>query len=590
MDLTKDLLSLSEYWLANPNIWFNCTPEEDQYITKRFGHLLFLQPDLLLSLDQPFSCILLYDQISRHVKRTSIISPEQERMFSNIAIRLTETLLPEFDSMEPVKKVFTLMPFRHSGQLDRLEFCLAKIKSEKEEHPLYLRFLRATILGMSKIKSKNLRPIDLEPIELTTYGTLITSIPNCLFSGKDLRSEKLFSVMKSMAKEFPKTIVLSLSGGVDSMVCSYLLADLLPDGSTLKTVTINYNNRPEAKEEAYFVNCWVRYLGTIYPNISFESYIREINELQRDRSHHRDLYESVTREIRFDAYRTIAGSSRDTAYRTIAGSGRDTTTHEESTSSVPVILGHNLDDCLENIINNIKKGRSLGNLRGMSPIMVVDGVTLVRPLLDISKSEIIDFANRYRIPHLPNSTPTWSERGQIRDRLLPFISSFDPAIIPGLLQLANTYQDVYSIYSDSMNSFISENSSLDFVITKESQKTFLFWKEVFTRLAASGRMKEFPSNKSILSLCSRLQNCHYGEIRLTKNLGIHYLSSDGKECLTFENPKIIHAHQAVQTHHAIEPHSWLPEIFLVCLVGFCMMLNILVCLLNSQKNNPHLRM
>jgi len=50
------------------------------------------------------------------------------------------------------------------------------------------------------------------------------------------------------------------------------------------------------------------------------------------------------------------------------------------------------------------------------------------------------------LPYLYDSTPDWSERGKKRDILFPFLDNFDPRITYGMSSLADTFQEMYSIY------------------------------------------------------------------------------------------------------------------------------------------------
>ena len=68
-----------------------------------------------------------------------------------------------------------------------------------------------------------------------------------------------------------------------------------------------------------YVALFCKYLGVPF-------YVRTIDEIQRTQDHYRDFYESITKKIRFDSYKFLGN---------------------------PVILGHNWNDCVENIITNI---------------------------------------------------------------------------------------------------------------------------------------------------------------------------------------------------------------------------------------------
>ena len=55
----------------------------------------------------------------------------------------------------------------------------------------------------------------------------------------------------------------------------------------------------------------------------------------------------------------------------------------------------------------------------MEILKEIDGLKMWRPLLCIEKKHIIDYANINKIPYLYDSTPEWSVRGKIRDKIRP---------------------------------------------------------------------------------------------------------------------------------------------------------------------------
>jgi tRNA(Ile)-lysidine synthase TilS/MesJ len=124
----------------------------------------------------------------------------------------------------------------------------------------------------------------------------------------------------------------------------------------------------------------------------------------------RTLYESYTRNVRYASYKTIGGT---------------------------VVLGHNKDDCIENILQNIGAQHKYDNLRGMNVLSEQDGIVFFRPLLDIPKDDIVEYAKRHNIPFLPNSTPAHFQRGKIRNSVVPCLDAWNDLFIPGMFQ-ANT--------------------------------------------------------------------------------------------------------------------------------------------------------
>ena len=86
-------------------------------------------------------------------------------------------------------------------------------------------------------------------------------------------------------------------------------------------------------------------------------------------------------------------------------------------------------------------------------------VNIFRPMLDVYKKDIYSFAQNYNIPYVYDSTPSWSERGQKRDKLIPFLNKFDERILPGLINLSEYLISTNKVYRSSINNLITFNSS-----------------------------------------------------------------------------------------------------------------------------------
>jgi tRNA(Ile)-lysidine synthetase-like protein len=195
------------------------------------------------------------------------------------------------------------------------------------------------------------------------------------------------------------TIIVSLSGGGDSMVALYLCKYIKDTYNPRKikniiAIHINYNNREHSGDELDFVNYYCNKLGV-------KLYFRTIKEISRNNCLHnglRDLYEDITKNIRYDMYRLNIKNDSDRTY---------------------ILLGHNKDDCFENVITNISNKSNYNNLCGMEVLKEIEGMSFWRPLLNIEKRHILDCANINKIPYLYDSTPAWSVRGKIRDTVRP---------------------------------------------------------------------------------------------------------------------------------------------------------------------------
>jgi tRNA(Ile)-lysidine synthase len=92
-----------------------------------------------------------------------------------------------------------------------------------------------------------------------------------------------------------------------------------------------------------------------------------------------------------------------------------------------LFLAHHADDQLETCLFNFLRGTGVAGLAGMrrTSTRIIDGchMKLIRPLLDVSRLEILQFANEQKIPFREdgsNKDTRWT-RNRIRHELLPFL-------------------------------------------------------------------------------------------------------------------------------------------------------------------------
>lgn len=230
--------------------------------------------------------------------------------------------------------------------------------------------------------------------------------------------EKITSAVNQFGKRntYDKLCV-SLSGGVDSMVLITALSKYRDETRGYKTVKqfeltavhINYNNRETCDEEVRFVQMYCELINV--PLV-----VRHITEMTRARDDTRQEYETFTKNIRFEEYEK---------------------------QGCPILLGHNYEDTIENILANISSKKKYENLKGMMPVSIQKNVIVMRPLLSVSKNDIYEYAEECGIPHLPDSTPEWSRRGKLRDHVIPTLQLYEPQLLRGLVALSEYVADAH---------------------------------------------------------------------------------------------------------------------------------------------------
>jgi tRNA(Ile)-lysidine synthase len=106
-----------------------------------------------------------------------------------------------------------------------------------------------------------------------------------------------------------------------------------------------------------------------------------------------------------------------------------------------VALGHNLDDQAETVLMRIIRGTGLYGLSAISPKRKIGAITLIRPLLGVTRREILAYLRKKRLSFRTDPTNLGDEylRNKLRNSLLPLLEiKYNPKIKKSLAALAQT--------------------------------------------------------------------------------------------------------------------------------------------------------
>ena len=105
----------------------------------------------------------------------------------------------------------------------------------------------------------------------------------------------------------------------------------------------------------------------------------------------------------------------------------------------PVLAtAHHADDQAETVLMRLMHGTGPGGLAGIAEHRVEEGLELIRPLLRISKAEILQYCERNGVPYATDSSNlnTRYFRNAVRLEVLPFLERYSPAVRSSLARLA----------------------------------------------------------------------------------------------------------------------------------------------------------
>lgn len=206
-----------------------------------------------------------------------------------------------------------------------------------------------------------------------------------------------------------QNICVGLSGGVDSVVLLYLLKQLNPE-INLTAIHINHGISPNADEWALFCQRFCSYLNV-------PLHIEKIN-LNRSGG------ESLENLARIARYNILL----------------------QSTAEV-VALAHHQNDQVETILSQLLRGSDLHNIAAMEKTSQKQDKILWRPLLDISRAQIEEYAALLKLKYITDESnfDTTFLRNFVRHDVLPLLTEWDNNIISKLLNFNGQLQRTLAI-------------------------------------------------------------------------------------------------------------------------------------------------
>ena len=219
-------------------------------------------------------------------------------------------------------------------------------------------------------------------------------------------------VFKSLEQVLPiiePPIVVGISGGVDSMV---LLHAMQEKGFAPIAAHFNHKLRDESDQESELIRTYC--LDTSLP---FRSASGDVRQFAGEGSY---SIEEAARILRYQFLFEVAVTE-------MAGA---------------VAVAHHADDQVETILMNLLRGAGAKGLSGMQVVSIPNAwhetIPLVRPLLDVSKQELIDYQLEHNLPvieDLSNQEEIYF-RNKIRHTLVPQLEKLTPGFHQRLLQKA----------------------------------------------------------------------------------------------------------------------------------------------------------
>ncbi|MBK5203414.1 MAG: tRNA lysidine(34) synthetase TilS [Prolixibacteraceae bacterium] len=216
---------------------------------------------------------------------------------------------------------------------------------------------------------------------------------------------------------FPEDkIILTVSGGVDSMVMLYLFQKM---EYTFVVAHCNFHLRGEESDgDEKFVReyCDKNNLKVFVKHFDTRGYASE-NGIS---------IEMAARNLRYDWFSQLL---KELSFTWIA-------------------TAHHQDDLLETMLINLSRGTGI---RGLTGIAVKSG-NIVRPMLFVNRHQILQFSERENIPFRNDSSndDIYFQRNRIRHIILPAFDKLNPLFRKNALRTAGILDDTETIFKQKI--------------------------------------------------------------------------------------------------------------------------------------------
>ncbi len=264
------------------------------------------------------------------------------------------------------------------------------------------------------------------------------------------------------------TIVVGVSGGPDSLCLLHALKALAPEYDLqLHVAHLNHQLRGgAAKADADFVRDVAQQW-----NLPHTIEARDVKTFARER---KLSIEEAARQMRYAFLIGVANAN----------------------DSVTIAVAHNADDQAESVLMHFLRGSGLSGLRGMLPKMrisefrirnddsafrrppsALNGLHLVRPLLEITRADIDDYCTQYHLEPRVDATnaDTTYFRNRLRHELLPVLETYNPNIRSILRRMASVIAAEHELLE------AHRNFAWDMTVVDESDTAITFslsaWRE-----------------------------------------------------------------------------------------------------------------
>ena len=224
---------------------------------------------------------------------------------------------------------------------------------------------------------------------------------------------------KHVASYFPflkgKKLLLAVSGGIDSMVLMRLCVEMKMDISVAHCNFTLRGDESDADED---------FVKSQTDKLQIPIFIKKF-DTKKIAEKEKSSIQVVARNLRYEWFNTLL-INNDYDY---------------------ILTAHHLDDSLETFLINFTRGSGLNGLTGIPQ----QNVSIVRPLLPFSRTEIEIFANENKVEWREDSSNASDKylRNKLRHDVIPMLKELNPSLLHSFENTISNLQQAQSLVDDA---------------------------------------------------------------------------------------------------------------------------------------------
>ena len=268
-------------------------------------------------------------------------------------------------------------------------------------------------------------------------------------------------------------VMVALSGGADSVCLLYLLLEIKDEFNIiLEACHVNHMLRGEQSDADE------QFVRDLCKKLDIPLHVQRIDVKALQKKH--QSLEEAAREARYSYFAETGNNSI-------------------------IATAHNADDNAETVLLNILRGTAL---KGLCGIPDVRG-NIIRPLLEVTREEIITFLTEKSIPYVTDESNLSDEftRNYLRIHVMPLLLRLNPSLLSAVTRMT----DILRLDEEYLNE-IAKNS-----YTGDTKELLNLHPAILNRIISMFLTKNniSPSNLRINGIVSILENG--GKINLSKD-------------------------------------------------------------------------